>query len=476
MRPGEDRGLVRRGDDAIGIVDEDMGAIAESAARVGAVREATMVKGMIAMARSFPRNRERVVKNLLDMCKDPDFAAGAMYSKPIGGKKLEGLSIRFAEAALNELGNVWVDKHVIDEDERRHVRAEAIDLEKNNHTSEAVIIRKVVERRGKDRPEGREVLGQRLNSEGEVVWLVRATEDEMLNREGAAFSKAKRNLIVQMFTFDEQERFKKTIRETRQKAAKPNEWRNLVRQRFAKYRVSEAHLGDYLGKPLASATVEELYELDLVANAMEEGMPWSEIMEQSEANRAAEKEMQAERDARETARQGRKNAQSPQAGGGNAANQTQSNAPQSNAASGGAGAASTAGPPPDAAAPPRQGQAGEPEKKPLMATSWLETELANVGVVDGADPPQFLNIRGNTYAELLKLKDMIVAAPVDLQGKLWGFYALALLRLLRYGPVEDVEAVGAAIAKSGAWLSDAQRQEAVEIAAARRPAAKGETP
>ena len=77
---------------------------------------------------------------------------------------IQGLSIRFAEAALRMAGNIDVQMQAVFDDEwKRIVRITVMDLETNfAYTSEATIDKTVERRDAKDR----QVLATRQNSEG----------------------------------------------------------------------------------------------------------------------------------------------------------------------------------------------------------------------------------------------------------------------------------------------------------------------
>ena len=101
---------------------------------------------------------------------------------------IRGLSIRFAEAALRMAGNIDVQMQAVFDDEwKRIVRITVMDLETNfAYTSEATIDKTVERRDAKDR----QVLATRQNSEGRLVYVVPATEQEIALKQGSAVSKA----------------------------------------------------------------------------------------------------------------------------------------------------------------------------------------------------------------------------------------------------------------------------------------------
>ena len=76
------------------------------------------VSARYTLAMRRPRDLDRVRLDLLKDCQRPRFAQVARYAKPVGGKKMEGPSIRFVEAALRHFRNVLPESMVIFDDER----------------------------------------------------------------------------------------------------------------------------------------------------------------------------------------------------------------------------------------------------------------------------------------------------------------------------------------------------------------------
>src|ERR1051325_11866299 len=92
---------------------ERSGPIAETASRAVAAREEAAVKARYIMALERPRDLDLVRQRLLKECERPGFAQVAIYAKPVGEKKVRGLSIRFAEAAIRNFTNVLTEVNVI---------------------------------------------------------------------------------------------------------------------------------------------------------------------------------------------------------------------------------------------------------------------------------------------------------------------------------------------------------------------------
>src|SRR4051812_13196904 len=71
----------------------------ETASSALAAAAEAQVKAQYLVALNRPRDLDNVRSLLLKECERSTFAAAAIYSKPVGGKKVTGPSIRFAESA-----------------------------------------------------------------------------------------------------------------------------------------------------------------------------------------------------------------------------------------------------------------------------------------------------------------------------------------------------------------------------------------
>ena len=106
------------------------------------------VKAGFGIALRNPRNEEDARQNIVRSCKNLRFAEKALYKKPVGGKTMEGLSIRFAEEMLRNWGNVKIIQQVIYDDRlRRMIRVIAYDLQANLPYGEDILVEKTVERK-----------------------------------------------------------------------------------------------------------------------------------------------------------------------------------------------------------------------------------------------------------------------------------------------------------------------------------------
>ena len=234
-----------------------------------------------------PRNYDNARLKILDACKRPDFAEKAEYTKPVGGSTITGPSIRLAELALREWGNILYENQVVFDDEMvRRIRVTVIDLESNATFSKEVQLSKTVERKSS---KGREVIGERLNSYGEKVYLVKATEDEVQTREAALVSKALRNEGLRLIPSEIIEECLLTARKTMQSRDRkdPDEARKKLTEAFFTYGVQPTELEKYLGHPLVQCQPDELHELRSIYRAIKDGeAKWASFMERKEAERA----------------------------------------------------------------------------------------------------------------------------------------------------------------------------------------------
>jgi hypothetical protein len=254
-----------------------------------AVAAAEMAKSKIQlayfMATQAPRNQREAWGRIMEACRRPAFAAKAIYAKPVGGgQKVEGPSVRLAEEVIRQWRNIMVLTQVVYEDDRaRRVAVQVIDLESNNQFLREIVTPKTVERKNRT---GRDVIGERLNSDGERVFIVRATEDEMANRESALISKAVRNEGLRLVPADVIEDAMSEAKRTRQKAAAADPdfaIKSLV-FRFGEIRVGVADLERYVGGPIDKSTVEQIDDLEGILQAIRDReTTWAAVIEMRDA-------------------------------------------------------------------------------------------------------------------------------------------------------------------------------------------------
>lgn len=254
----------------------------ETAASAVAAREKAAVEARFLVALNRPRDVETGRIRILNACKRPGFAAVAKYAKPVGGRSIVGPSIRFVEECLREWGNVYVRSSVVfDDDERRVVLVSVTDLERATVYDYEVILAKTVERRNPKSSD--EIIRTRINSQGQTVSIIRATEDDFLNKQNAGISKAIRNCGLRVLPSDLVEEAMEQVDATRQGeiSKDPAATRKRLTDAFYALGVMPAQIADYLGHPLESVTPAELDFLRTIHTAIKDGeTTWAEVSEQ----------------------------------------------------------------------------------------------------------------------------------------------------------------------------------------------------
>jgi hypothetical protein len=231
------------------------------------------------MALHMPRDTEQARQDILKLCKKPDFAAAVEYRKPIAGGSITGLSIRFVEQALRLWRNVRTTQRVVyEDDDVRRIMVKVIDLESNAEFSREISVTKTVERKNE---RGREIISERTNSAGQTVFIVKATDDEMANKEGAAVAKALRNEGGRLLPYDLKEEALHTARQTlrNQDAKDPDAAKRKVLDAFADIGISAREIESLLKHKIDSVVPAELEELRTIYQAIKGGEArWSDYI------------------------------------------------------------------------------------------------------------------------------------------------------------------------------------------------------
>jgi hypothetical protein len=275
----------------------------EMAAVASAAGAKALVEARFLVALSRPRDFDRARGRIIAACSRPGFAAKAVYRKPQGKKKnesgmwvdnyIEGLSIRFAEEAIRDYGNIHVSASIIyDDPERSVLRVSATDLECNSTLDDEVVLTKRVERKGDHKtgaaPVGRTVFGERLNSYGDKTYIVEATDDEMGIKLGSAKSKLIRNLGLRLIPGDLLDEARKVCDDTTRREAAQNlpERRQKMALAFSETGVTAKALSEYLGHDCAQSSADEMVELGRVLTDLKEGGKWAEHLAAKRDERA----------------------------------------------------------------------------------------------------------------------------------------------------------------------------------------------
>lgn len=254
-------------------------------AAVAAAEEAkALVQAAYTMALHRPRNYMQARQRILDACKRPAFAAAVEYAKPVGGSTVRGPSIRFAELAIQQWGNIRVDTTTtFENDEFRKIRVQVLDLETNSCFGKVITVYKTVERRNGT---GREIIRSRANTSGQTVFIVRATEEELAVKEAAAISKVVRNeglRLIPQDIIDEALEAAKAAR--RGDVSDPQERIRKVCDLFSAMRVTPEDLTLYLRCPIDKASPAQIDDLQTVYTAIRSGeAKWSDYVQYEDAS------------------------------------------------------------------------------------------------------------------------------------------------------------------------------------------------
>lgn len=247
-----------------------------------AAQSKAAVEARYVMALRQPRTWDVVRQKIIAECRRPGFAnnKSVYYVKPIGDGA-EGLGIRFAEAAIRCATNILIESAMMYEDPEKEIhRVTVTDLESNSTYWLDVRVSKYIERRKVE--EGQQVFSVRKNSQGYKVYTVLGTEDDLLNKRGAAISKAIRTLTLRLIPGDIQDEAEAVIKEIRlAKATKdPTAERKAIADGFFDVGVPADELIDFLGHSLDTCSPPELVKLRGICGAIKDGeASWAQVVE-----------------------------------------------------------------------------------------------------------------------------------------------------------------------------------------------------
>lgn len=270
---------------------------AETAAIAMAAQQKAVVEARYKMALARPRDLDMVRQAMLKDASRPSFASVAIYHKPVGNG-VEGPSIRFVEAAIRNMTNILTETFTVSEDdERRVIRVSVSDLEANTYFSQEVTVTKTVERR--KLPNGEKPIRMRTNSNGQPIYILHATDDEILNKQNALISKAVRTLGLRLIPGDLVDEALWEIKKTmaQQDRQDPDAAKHRIIDAFAQLGVSVEALKEFVGHELSALTPNEIQLLRSTYSAIKDGeTSWKAIMDDK-----AEKDANAKEKAKQNA-------------------------------------------------------------------------------------------------------------------------------------------------------------------------------
>lgn len=254
----------------------------ELAATASAAMAKAEIESAYIMAMKKPRSWADVRNKIIAACERPVFAEKAEYAKPMGKEKITGPSIRFAETVIQAAGNIKTNATVIYDDENiRKVHVSVIDLENNISYGKEITLNKTVER--SYLKQGQEPLSTRLNSYGKMVYIVPATEDELLVKQAAQESKIIRTCGLRMIPQDIVEEAMEVARKTRQKGVDPKAELNKILDAFGKIGVKPSDIASYLKKPIEQIVANDIDDLRQIYVSIKDGdARWADFLEDAE--------------------------------------------------------------------------------------------------------------------------------------------------------------------------------------------------
>jgi hypothetical protein len=252
-----------------------------------AARAKAEVEAAYLMAIHNRRNIDDARDIILRRCKNPRFAEMAIYHKPIGSGTLKGPSIRFAELAIQAMKNIRVNSNVVFEDESvRVVSISVTDLEQNLSYGKEVTLQKTVER-SRFKP-GQIVVGERENSNGQKVYIVKASEDELSNKVSAAESKVIRNCGLRLIPQDIiEEAMDECSKTNSQGGEDPTAATKRIHDAFSSLGIKPSQIEEYIGHPVTILSQKELEELRGIYQCVKDGeASWSDYLASKVAKKA----------------------------------------------------------------------------------------------------------------------------------------------------------------------------------------------
>jgi hypothetical protein len=283
--------------------------IAETAQTAMSAQLKAMVEARFVVAMKMRRSWDRVRVEVNTMCSNPEFAAEALYTKPIGftpdgwntmtkRERLlsapknwpRGFSIRAIEAIMFEMGNVDSNATIIyEDDEQRLTNVSVIDLERNTGYTRTVMTKKRTE---KSKLKKDQIpISVRVNTNGSNVYLVESTFDEVNLAEASGVSKAIRTMGERLIRPDLKAEWRAKCEATiaNQAARDPEGEKKKLVDAFAAKGVTPDMIESYIEHPLAQIQPAEIVTLRQIWTAIAAGeLTWRELMASKDTDAEAE--------------------------------------------------------------------------------------------------------------------------------------------------------------------------------------------
>lgn len=224
----------------------NIGAIAIESER--AIAEA---RGQIQLAKMFPRSNSEALRELIDACKNIEFAKSAFYSVPNRGS---GPSIRFAEEVARCYGNFeYGHRELSRSNGKSEIEVFAWDKEKNNVSKRQITIEHI-----RDTRQGSKPLRDQADIDNRIA---NVASKQMRGRILAIVPKA----LVEIGIAE----CRKTLAGNNSESISSKISQMVVE--FGEFGVRPEHITQYLGHSVDDCSVDDLADLFGVFNALSQG-------------------------------------------------------------------------------------------------------------------------------------------------------------------------------------------------------------
>jgi hypothetical protein len=249
------------------------------------------VQGAIIVAQRFKRNEDEIYQSLMRSCKRTSFAERAEYKYERGSKKnpdtgeweknyVQGPSVYLSREMVRLWGNIQVGTEIIrDDDDTRHIRSFAWDVQTNAKRFKEASFRKLIQRKKKVKDQKTGKMKDAWPPETEWVRPDERDLRELTNKQGAICERnASLELMPDDFVYDARMEARNTI--LNEAKIDPDAVKKKVLSGFDSINVAAADLEIYLGHAIATCSPAELTDLRQLYAAIAEGnTTWKEIMD-----------------------------------------------------------------------------------------------------------------------------------------------------------------------------------------------------
>jgi hypothetical protein len=268
---------------------------------VATAREAQLVmakvKARYALALMNPRDIIKEVEpKIAELCSRREFAEEAKYQVVVGGHYDKNgkwikdydidLNIRAAEQLMVCYRNIFDEVNTVyEDDELRRVAFEMTDLETGvTHRDEFTIYKTQERKKLKKDKSGKltqEAISTRINSNGQEIYIVACTPEEVQKKQNAQVSRKMRKMFFRLFPVDLKIKARKYIDATLIGEIKKNlpDERAKITVAFARLGVTGNDIEEYLGIGLSKITENDILRLRRVWQSLNDGIArWSDYV------------------------------------------------------------------------------------------------------------------------------------------------------------------------------------------------------